>query len=256
MQIESKYIDIQAKKLWTKHITHNNGSDSDTIVFLHDALGSIEQWKDFPERIAERTGYDILLYDRLGHGESDPNDQKLDNRFFDREALMVLPELLKKLEISHPVLYGHSDGGTIALIYSSVIQTKALILEAAHILVEEETKAGVIKTSKNRNDLVSKLEKYHGKKAVKLFDEWSSLWSGELMNDWNIEYLLNRIDVPVLIIQGEEDEYATLEQVRRIAHGISSESELYMPKGVGHTPHKEISEDLLNRIESYFNTHL
>lgn len=253
MRIDEKFIEIKGRKLWTKQFIQDLSDQVDTIVFLHDALGSVAQWKDFPERIAEITGLNVMLYDRFGHGLSDAEPKPPDQSFLDREALVILPEVLHQLKIFDPILYGHSDGGTIALIYAAHIRTKALILEAAHVLVEELTQQGVRETAKNKDYLVPKLEKYHGKKARDLFSYWSGIWSGDLMKDWNIEHILERIDVPTLIMQGEQDNYGSPEQVRKIADGITGSIEILMIEDCGHSPYKDKTEVIVPRIADFIS---
>jgi pimeloyl-ACP methyl ester carboxylesterase len=255
MQIKEKYLELNGRKLWIRLVLMNP-PDSDaaaTLVFLHDALGSVAQWKDFPDRVAQATGFNVLTYDRFGHGLSDAEPRPPDQTFLDREALVVLPELLHLLKIYHPVLYGHSDGGTIALIYAAYIKTTALLLEAAHIMVEDITREGVLATSAQKEVLLPKLTKYHGDKAEDLFNYWSGIWSGDLMKDWNIQHILSRIDVPTLIFQGEQDNYGTSEQVNRIAQGISGPSKVFMLENCGHTPHKEYPDELVKQIVTFFN---
>ena len=172
MQVDEKFIEIDGRQLWTKCIYQDKPEEVPTIVFLHDALGSIAQWKDYPEKLGNITGLNVMIYDRFGHGRSDPEPHPPDDYFLDREALVILPEVLYQLEIKDTILLGHSDGGTIAIIYAAHINTQALILEAAHVLVEPITIAGVKETAKSESILVPKLEKYHGDKAGSLFRYW------------------------------------------------------------------------------------
>jgi len=253
MQIKEEYIKFQDTRLWTKRFVHEKNSEDSWLVFLHDALGSVEQWKDFPEKLAGESGFNVLLYDRLNHGKSDEHETVNDHQFFDHESLIILPALLKKLAISDPILYGHSDGGTIALIYASKFRTKALLLEAAHIMVEDITRKGVINTAKSRGVLLSKLRKYHGDKSEMLFDTWMNLWSGDSMKDWNIEYLLSSIKAPVLIMQGRDDNYGTLEQVKKISSGIDHECQELVLEDCGHHPHKELPEEIVDKVNKFLN---
>lgn len=251
MQIDEYFIEIEGRKIWTRQILRNKEESSPTIVFLHDALGSVAQWKNFPDRLGEIVGCNVVLYDRFGHGLSAAEPVPPDEFFLDREALVILPEVLHLLNVKNPVLYGHSDGGTIALIYASCINSTALILEAAHVLVEDITREGVLKTSMQKDELIPKLEKYHGDKAQNLFKFWSDLWSGDLMQSWNIEHVLKRIDIPTAIIQGVEDNYGSLAQVDKIAKGVTGPVFTYLMESCGHFPHKENPEKVLEYVNEF-----
>jgi pimeloyl-ACP methyl ester carboxylesterase len=253
MQIDEHFIEIDGRQLFTKKFIADDDGIAPTIVLIHDALGSIAQWKDFPEKLCSLTGLNVFLYDRFGHGQSASEPLPPDENFLDREALVILPEVLYQVGIDRTILYGHSDGGTIAMIYASQVNTSALVLEAAHVLSEEITRKGVRETSKKREELVLKLQKYHGDKAADLFAYWSNLWSGEVMKDWNIEYVLKRIDTPTLIIQGELDNYGTLAQVEKIRSGITGQSTVLIIEQCGHAPHKDQPGLVLENIKTFLN---
>jgi len=252
MQIDQKYIEVKGNKLWTKTISPEGAeTNSRTIVLLHDALGSIEQWKDYPSRLAAATNRPVFLYDRFGHGKSDELKWKYDQNYFEIEAQEVLPEVLRLVKIENPIIYGHSDGGTIALIYGSKHLAAALILEASHVLSEKLTRKGVLGMASLKPNIVDALRKYHGMRSEMLFDRWYDLWSGTRMKDWNIEKKLMHIDCPVLIIQGENDNYATTDQVNRIASGVTGRNLILMMKNSGHHPHKDEPEMLLKEIAEF-----
>jgi len=253
MQIDEHFIRIDGRKLWTRQIIRKDVENSPTFVLLHDALGSVAQWKDFPEKISDNLAVNVLVYDRFGHGLSDPELSSPDESFLDREALVILPEVLHQMDIQSPILYGHSDGGTIALIYASRINTRSIILEAAHVMIEEITRKGVQEMMKQKEDIIPLLEKYHGDKTLNLFDYWSGLWSGERMEAWNIEHVLKRIDIPTMIIQGDKDNYGTEVQVEKIRTGISGESNVLMIADCGHAPHKEKTEQVLEGLASFIS---
>lgn len=253
MQIDEYFIQIEGREIYAKRFLRSKDKHRPTIVFLHDALGSVAQWKNYPELILEKTDCNVLLYDRFGHGLSSAEPIAPNELFLDKEALVILPEVLHYLSISDPILYGHSDGGTIALIYASHILSKGLILEAAHVLVEKETREGVLQTSMQKEELVEKLKKYHGKKAVDLFSYWSKLWTGDLMLSWNIEHILKRIDIPTLIIQGANDNYGTREQVDRISAGVVGEVEVLWLEQCSHFPHKEKTDEVLDKVGDFIS---
>ena len=215
-----------------------------TLVFLHDSLGCIQTWRDFPQVLAEQTGCNYLIYDRLGHGTSTahPQGQIRQQHYLETEA-DTLMELLQRLEISQPILFGHSDGASIALIagakYSSEI--RGLLLEAPHIFVEELTLEGVRQARENypAGILKQMLTKYHGTKTDDVFYAWADTWLSENFRDWNIEDLLPQISCPCLLMQGKQDQYGTVRQIDGIANNIAGTVQIEMLKNVGHAPHKE-----------------
>ena len=220
--------------------------DAPTLIFLHDSLGCIKTWRDFPAQLAGQTGCNYLVYDRIGYGESSPDPQARHRKtdYLEVEA-MALNELLGRLDISKPILFGHSDGGSIALIAAAQKGNRiaGVIAEAAHVLVEEVTLQGI----RNVNDyypsglLRNKLLKYHGEKADDVFYSWAHTWLSEEFRGWNIESSLSQISCPCLVIQGEQDEFGSLRQVDSIANKVRGAVQKKIIEKVGHSPHKENS---------------
>lgn len=235
-----------------------NYQDKPTIIFLHDSLGCIELWRDFPERLSILTQCNVLIYDRQGYGKSCSfSYSKRDNYYMELEA-DILNDLLTHWGIENAILFGHSDGGSIALIMAGKYPDKiaGVITEGAHIFVEYITIAGIqqgINLYKVTN-LKSKLEKYHGSKTEAMFWAWANTWTTNEFRLWNIEHFLPSIHCPSLIIQGEDDEYGTLKQVTSITSQTKGKSSsLIIPK-VKHTPHKEVPEIILKEATQFINT--
>jgi pimeloyl-ACP methyl ester carboxylesterase len=248
MHVIEKFISINEKNIWTKKVDLETNLDNPTIVFLHDALGSIAQWKNFPLLLAQETNLNILMYDRVGHGLSDKREKMIDINFFEEEAFDYLPEVLKVFGIKNPILFGHSDGGTIALLYASKYPTRALILEAAHVFYENITRLGVVKTGEIAHDIIQGLQKYHGDKAEKLFNNWYNLWSGNKIKDWSIEHDLKNIKAPTMIIQGDNDNYGSKMQITKIVENINTITETFLLNDCGHIPHIRKGQEVLERI--------
>jgi pimeloyl-ACP methyl ester carboxylesterase len=181
------------------------------------------------------------VYSRWGHGASDPLDGPQSVRFMHEEALVVLPALLDAFGIRRPILVGHSDGGSIALIYegSRIDQSAGLILEAPHVFVEELTVKSIarIETLYEHSDLRSKLARYHGDRVDPLFRAWTGVWLSPEFRSWNIEEYLPGVLAPTLILQGLDDEYGTEKQVETIARILGERCESLMLPACGHTPH-------------------
>ncbi len=228
-----------------------------TIVFLHDSLGCTVLWRDFPQRLADATQCNLLIYDRLGYGQSAPmSTHERPVNYMELEADR-LNDLLVAEKIGDAILFGHSDGGTIALIAASKYpaRIRAVICEAAHIFVEDITLAGIraaMETYKT-TDLAQRLAKYHGDKVDTLFKAWTGTWTRSDYRDWNIESLLPAITAPLLFIQGDADEYGSLDQVRRTVSQVTGHAEECIVPGVGHTPHKEATAATLNASAHFIN---
>lgn len=242
-------IDVKGKNLFVKY--NQEYTNRSTIVFLHDSLGSVQLWRDFPEKLAEATQCNVLVYDRLGYGKSFPMvTHKRENDYMEQEA-DVLYDLLSSLNINNAILFGHSDGGTIALITASKYpqKIKAVICEAGHIFVEDVTVKGVEEAlhTYNTTNLPARLQKYHGDKVETLVKAWTEIWLSKKFKSWNIEYLLKNSTCPLLFIQGENDEYGTLDQVEKTISQVSGTAEKFIIPNIGHTPHKEAPEIVLNK---------
>lgn len=249
-------IDVKGQNLFIKF--NNSFENKPTIIFLHDSLGSVQLWRDFPEKLAKATQCNVLVYDRLGYGKSFPMiTHERENNYMELEA-DILNDLLSELNINDTILFGHSDGGTIALIAASKYpeKVKAVICEAGHIFVEDITVKGVEEAlnAYNTTNLPQRLEKYHGDKVETIVRAWTEIWLNEKFRIWNIEYLLKNIKSPLLFIQGENDEYGTLNQVERTVSQVKGTAEKFIIPNVGHTPHKESPEIVLNKSIEFINS--
>ena len=249
-------IDVKGQNLFIKF--NNLFENKPTIVFLHDSLGSTQLWRDFPEKLAKATQCNVLVYDRLGYGKSFPMiTHERENNYMELEA-DILNDLLSELNINNAILFGHSDGGTIALIAASKYpeKVKAVICEAGHIFVEDITVKGVEEAlnAYNTTNLPQRLEKYHGDKVETIVKAWTEIWLNEKFRSWNIEYLLKNIKSPLLFIQGEADEYGTLNQVEKTVSQVTGTAEKFIIPNVGHTPHKESPEIVLNKSIEFINS--
>lgn len=246
----NELLEIEGQKLFVKYI--KKGENKPTIVFLHDSLGCIQLWRDFPLQLAEALSYNVLIYDRWGYGQSEamasPNRSK---NYLELEA-DLLYALLVQLNIDDAILFGHSDGASIALIAASkyASKIKAVVSEAAHVFVETITLEGIYKAiaSYKTTNLSERLAKYHGSKVETIFKAWTDTWISADFSDWNIEHFLPTITCPVLIIQGEADEYGTLKQVEAIATQTGSQAEKLIIPNCGHSPHKENPNYILERV--------
>jgi pimeloyl-ACP methyl ester carboxylesterase len=252
MERTSLFLEINGQKIHYKLSKNPQATDKPTLVFLHEALGSVAQWRDFPEILSEKLGLDVLLFDRLGHGLSDPMKSTRKTDYLHREAWETTPSVLQQLNIEKPALFGHSDGGTIALLYAARFPTFAIITEAAHVIVEEKTVAGIRQALTQRAFLIDKLRNYHGDKAENLFRAWSDTWLNPSFLDWQIVDELSKINCPALVLQGDNDAYGSDKQIELILKNISGRVQIGLIPSCGHTPHREAMDSVLEKILNFY----
>ena len=226
------------------------------LVFLHDSLGGVATWRDFPERLAALTGRDAFLYERLGHGGSDPFDRPRNAAYLHREAQEILPGVLDAAGIERGALFGHSDGGSIALLAAALCpgRVTAVVTEGAHIFNEDLTRQGVARAREAYTpDLEARLARHHGDKAAALHRAWTDTWLAPWFHDWNVEALLPGIRCPLLVIQGEDDEFGSLAQVERTVAGAQGRSQGLILPNCGHTPHREAREAVEAAVTAFLS---
>ncbi|WP_187395112.1 alpha/beta fold hydrolase [Pigmentiphaga aceris] len=227
-----------------------------TLVFLHEALGSIPQWRDFPANVCARSGCAGLVFSRYGLGQSTPlTSTPRPTDYLENEGWNSLPALLRDLDIRRPYLIGHSDGASIALLYAARNPVIGLTAMAPHVRVEEVTLEGVRTAEADRERLVTALGKYH-RDAARTFDGWSQTWASAEFRDWNIQAAMSGIAAPTLLIQGENDQYGTMEQLDWITDGIASGAAKPPVRrvelaNVGHVPWREAADTVLDEIAAH-----
>ena len=226
-----------------------------TLVFLHEGLGTIAVWRDVPDALCAATGCPGLIYERPGYGASDPRSAPWPADVLEQEAAIVLPALLDALRIDRPVLIGHSDGGTIALLYAAALpeRVRAVVTLAAHVVRDELTFAGVstLERSWREGNLRSELERLHGPGVDTLFRAWARLWLDPAKGAWSIIDRLPHITCPVLAIQGADDEYGLPAQLDAIAAAVAGPAERVLIPNCGHDPHHEARAVVVERIAAF-----
>jgi len=217
-------------------------ADRPTILLLHEGLGCVAMWRHFPEKLAAATGCRLIAWSRAGYGGSQAYAEARTPRYMHREAEEALPALIAALGIERPVLVGHSDGGSIALIFAGTFPEVplAVAVMAPHEFVEEVTLAGIrdARVAWESTDLPKKLARYHHDQTQRVFSDWNDTWLMPAFRDWNIESCLANIRCPVLAIQGEDDEYASMRQIDAIAEQVPGTKLLKLP-ACGHSPHRD-----------------
>jgi pimeloyl-ACP methyl ester carboxylesterase len=246
---------VDGKRLETLWIGPGQ-ADRPTIVMLHEGLGSVALWKHFPQKLVARTGCRVLAYSRYGHGSSHKLMEKRPVKFMHHEGEVVLPQLLDKLGISRPILLGHSDGGSISLIFAGKYpdRPRALILEAPHVFVEDLSVASITQAKVNyqTTDLPHKLRRHHSHPDA-TFWGWNDIWLDPEFRSWNIEEYLPAIHCPILCIQGEDDEYGTIAQLKAIQARVPG-TEILMLPNCKHSPHRDQPEATLDKMGEFVVT--
>lgn len=224
------------------------------LVFLHEGLGSIRQWRDFPATVAKATGCRALVYDRYGYGNSDVlAESRVGVDFMHREALKFLPEILSKLKIDNPILVGHSDGASIALIHAGAGHpVRGVAVMAPHVFIEDICVNSIAKAARQfeTTELPQRLGKYH-RDARRTFHLWADAWLDPAFRQWNIESTLAGIQCPVLAIQGEQDEYGTMAQLDAIQRQVAGPCELLKLPDCGHSPHQDQPDKVLISLSQF-----
>jgi len=229
------------------------------IIFLHEGLGSLAMWKDFPQRLCEAAGCRGLVYSRPGYGRSTPRaaEEAWDLDFMHRQAHEVLPALFDALGVDTaaqpPWLFGHSDGGSIALLHAARFAQRVAgaVVVAPHIKVEDLSVASIeqARTAYLETDLRQRLAKYHDD-PDSAFWGWNRIWLHPPFRQWSIEAEIEAIACPLLAVQGLDDEYGTLEQIRGIARRVSQTRLLELPD-CGHSPHRDQPAALIEAAVSF-----
>jgi pimeloyl-ACP methyl ester carboxylesterase len=226
------------------------------LVMLHEGLGSVSMWRGFPELLAGATGRRVLVYSRFGYGRSAPLDAARNVDYMHEEAHRWLPAILARLEIQRPILFGHSDGASIALIHAAgaASEVAGVVALAPHVKVEDLTIRSIAaaKAAYLESDLPMRLGRHH-EDADSAFWGWNQIWLDPAFRAWNIEGLLPSIRCPILAIQGEDDEYGTMEQIASIARAAPQTRLLALP-ACRHSPHRDQPDAVLDAAKRFVAT--
>lgn len=223
------------------------------IVMLHEGLGSVAMWREFPQQLAGATLRPVLVYSRLGYGQSDPLAGPREVAFMHVEAAQQLPQLLDQLVVRESILFGHSDGASIALIHAARAQrpVTAVIALAPHVFVERFGLEHIAAARRAylAGDLRQKLARFHDH-VDSAFWGWNDIWLHPDFAAWNIEALLGDIGCPVLAIQGVDDEYGTMEQIDRLQRGVPGARRLAL-LACGHSPQRDQPQAVLSAVTDF-----
>lgn len=240
-------------------------SDRPALVLLHEGLGCVHMWGDFPAALSERTGAEVLVYSRHGYGGSGDALRPRGSDFMHREASDVLPELLASAKLDRPfVLVGHSDGGSIAALYAGMPgvrseQLAGAVFLAAHVFNEPLCIEGIRAASVAYADcppdqgLKKALARFHGERTDSVFAAWRDIWLDPAFAHWNIETYLPSIECPVLVVQGVDDPYGSSHQVSTIRDNVSGPVTAVFFEDCGHSAHRDQTEQTIKHIERFLD---
>lgn len=253
-------VQVDGQAIFVHLYVCENPKRETTLVLLHDSLGSVELWRDWPRLLVEQLQCNVMVYDRVGYGKSQPMQTSYRTQDYLEQEGEFLERLRQVLQLGKIAVFGHSDGASIALWYGILYPeyTTAMVIEAGHVFVEQVTLQGVADAKKayEETDLRYRLAKYHGERVEKLCYAWFDIWLDPAYRHWTMVPELHRITSPLLFLQGDLDEYGTLTQVEETISHVSGIAEKYIFEQVGHIPHKEQKEKTMTLITSFLHRYL
>jgi pimeloyl-ACP methyl ester carboxylesterase len=255
-EVSASLLEVPGGTVFVRRWSRDQGSGS-PIVLLHDSLGSVDQWRDFPEALAGATGREVIAYDRLGFGKSTRRWEQPSVHFVSEEALTFFPALRRALGIQRLVLFGHSVGGAMALVIAASQREacEAVITEAAQAFVEPCTLSAMraAKAQFGDPEQLARIARWHGDKARWVLDAWTEVWLSPEFSSWSLDQHLGKVRCPVLAIHGDSDEYGSVEFPRRITRGVAGPSQLAILEHCGHVPHRARREEVLQLTSAFLD---
>lgn len=257
MQIETddRWIETPHGRLFARRWRPATDRGDAAIVLLHDSLGCVALWRDFPERLALATGRAVIAYDRLGFGRSDPPPGRLDRHFVHDEATHGFRHVREAFALERFVVFGHSVGGGMAIACAATWPEPcaALITESAQAFVEDRTVRGILDAREAfaREGQLERLARHHGDKARWVLHAWIDTWLAPDFACWNLDDALRRVTCPVLALHGEDDEYGSARHPERIAANVAGPATMHLLAGVGHVPHRERADEVLELVRDW-----
>jgi pimeloyl-ACP methyl ester carboxylesterase len=257
VQISEHMVSVRGGRMYAKRWQPKQPALDVPVVLLHDSLGCVELWRDFPEALCNATGRAVVAYDRLGFGRSDRRSELPSNRFISEEAEIYLPALLDALALENVVLCGHSVGGGMAIIAAGCLTSRcaAVISESAQAFVEPRTRQGILRAQSEFKDprAFVKLQQYHGEKAEWVLRAWTDTWLSDAFTGWSLSAELPQMRCPSLVIHGDSDEYGSTAFPETIARLAGGPCQMHVLTGVGHVPHRSHKEVVLRLISDFLS---
>ena len=253
------FIGVPGGRIFVRRWNPGHSSRS-PVMLLHDSLGSVEQWRDFPGALAEATARHVIAYDRLGFGKSTQRIESPSVDFIREEAETIFPLLCRALGVTRFILFGHSVGGAMALVIAAAQSEvcEAVVTEAAQAFVEPQTLTRIraAKASFNHPEQFERIARWHGKKARWVLESWTEVWLSAEFSSWNLDRHLGNVTCPVLAIHGDRDEYGSLAFPRRITSQVNGPSVMAILDACGHVPHREKKDEVLRCVCDFLARHV
>jgi len=257
--IEEYGIEVPGGTVFVRKWTPGTPSSDTPLVLLHDSLGSVDLWREFPKALAEGLSRPVIAYDRLGFGRSDPRIQLPGFGFIEEEATLYFPALKKGLSLGSYVLFGHSVGGGMALnIAARDPDCMAVITESCQALVEDLTIAGIRDAQRQfeQPGQMERLKKWHGSKAAWVLRAWTEIWLSPEFSNWSLGDCIGKVVCPLLAIHGERDEFGSLAAPEYVASRSGGFSEMFILPGCGHVPHAEQPAQVIDAVKAFLRGQL
>ena len=258
LQVYDAWVEVPGGQVWTRSWCPPD-SQAAAWVLLHDSLGSVEQWRGFPQALAQHTGRRVVAYDRLGFGQSSVRHTPAQHDFIDVEAQQVLPALTQALGLPRYVLLGHSAGGGMALRAAAEPGSGcvAVVTLAGQAFIEERTLEGIRAAQRAFEDSAqfARLTRWHGERARWVLDAWTQVWLSPAFRHWSLGEHLGRITCPVLALHGDADEYGSSACPQAIVQGVSGAAQMALLADCGHVPHREHESTVLAQLQAFLATH-
>lgn len=225
------------------------------LILLHDSLGCVELWRDFPAMLARELRRPVIAYDRVGFGRSSPREQLPSANFIRQEAEEFFPALRQELGITEFAVFGHSVGGSMALLAAAQAgdSCKAVVCESAQAFVEDRTVAGILQAKAlfQQPEQFERLTRWYGTKARWVLDSWTKVWLSPEFSTWTLQPDLPRVRCPVLVLHGDQDEYGSVRFPELICRHVGGPSEMHIMRGCGHVPHRERPDDVVGLVRQF-----
>jgi len=255
MQVDEHWVLHPRGRLFARSWTPTEGPATAPIVLLHDSLGCVELWREFPAQLCEATGRRVVAYDRLGFGRSDARAGAMPLDFIADEARSFFPVVLEQLGIARFVVFGHSVGGGMAVHCAAALSERceALITESAQAFVEDRTVQGLLMAREQFEEpgQMKKLSRHHGDKAAWVLEAWLGTWLSPAFAAWSLEPVLPKVSCPVLALHGAQDEYGSAAHPLLIGRFSTGTAQVAVLPGIGHVPHRQQPADVIAAVRAW-----
>jgi len=257
IEIKEFKIENDVGSIFARKWTPQTAVKQVPIILLHDSLGSVDLWRDFPYNLAEKTSRSVIAYDRLGFGKSDARHELPSMEFIKEEATKFFPVIKQQLSITKYILFGHSVGGAMAInIAARDKDCMAAVTVSSQAFVEDRTVKGIkeAKLMFEQPGQIERLEKWHGGKAAWVLSAWTDVWLSPEFSAWRLDDCIRDVVCPVLVIHGDDDEYGSIAFPEFIASQVAGISKMMVIKDCGHMPHMEKTDEVVNAVKEFLNT--